>query len=102
MGGWGESPEASCTRQEQLKLVANALAKLPPELRNVCLMRNMMELSTKEVAARLGISAIAVRLRLFRAHGQLREILGRRTVHGRAGRARRLMTVRPAMAESLN
>jgi RNA polymerase sigma-70 factor (ECF subfamily) len=102
VGGWGESPEASCTRQEQLRLVANALAELPPELRNVCLLRNMMEPSTKEVAARLGISAIAVRLRLFRAHGQLREILGRRTVHGRAARARRLMTVRAGMAESLN
>lgn len=102
MGGWGESPEASCTRQEQLRLLADALARLPAELRNVCLLRNMMELSTKEVAARLGISAIAVRLRLFRAHGQLREILGRRTVHGRAGRARRLMTVRPESAESLN
>lgn len=102
VGGWGESPEASCSRREQLGLVADALAKLPAELRNVCLLRNMMELSTKEVAARLGISAIAVRLRLFRAHGQLREILGRRTVHRRAGRARRLMTVRPESAESLN
>ena len=102
VGGWGESPEASCTRQEQLSLVANALAKLPAELRNVCLLRNMMELSTKEVAARLGISAIAVRLRLFRAHGQLREILGTRTVHRRIGRARRLINVRSERAESLN
>jgi RNA polymerase sigma-70 factor, ECF subfamily len=102
VGGWGESPEASCTRQEQLRLVANALAKLPAELRNVCLLRNMMELSTKEVAARLGISAIAVRLRLFRAHGQLREILGRRIVHRRAGRARRVINVRSERAESLN
>jgi RNA polymerase sigma-70 factor (ECF subfamily) len=102
VGGWGESPEASCTRQEQLRLVADALAKLPAELRNVCLLRNTMELSTKEVAARLGISAIAVRLRLFRAHGQLREILGRRTVDRRAGRARRLIKVRPERAESLN
>jgi RNA polymerase sigma-70 factor (ECF subfamily) len=99
VSGWGESPEASCTRQEQLRLVADALAKLPAELRKVCLLRNMMELSTKEVAARLGISAIAVRLRLFRAHGQLREILGRRTAHPRA---RRLMTLRPERAESFN
>jgi DNA-directed RNA polymerase specialized sigma24 family protein len=38
----------------------------------------MDELSTKEVAARLGITALAVRLRLFRAHGQLRKTLSRR------------------------
>ena len=35
-----------------------------------------MDFSTKEVAAQLGISTNAVRLRLFRAHGQLRKSLG--------------------------
>jgi RNA polymerase sigma factor (sigma-70 family) len=84
--GWGESPETSFTRLEQLSILADAIAKLPPELRNVCLLRNMMELSTKEVAARLGISAITVRVRLFRAHGQLRKILDRRNPWRRARR----------------
>lgn len=88
VGGWGENPEMLCTRQEQLRLIAEAMARLPVELRNVCLLRNIMELSTKEVAARLGISAIAVRLRLFRAHGQLRRMLSRRNVRRRKGRAR--------------
>jgi DNA-directed RNA polymerase specialized sigma24 family protein len=60
---------------------------LPAELRAVCLLRNVMELSTKETAARLGISTGAVRLRLFRAHRQLRKMLFQRT-HGRAKRAR--------------
>ena len=101
-GGWGESPEASYSRQEQLRIVADALAKLPAELRNVCLLRNMMELSTNEVAARLGISSIAVRLRLFRAHGQLSKILGRRNLHRRAGRARRLTNVQPESPELLD
>jgi len=85
--GWGESPETSFTRLEQLSILADAIAKLPPELRNVCLLRNMMELSTKEVAARLGISAIAVRVRLFRAHGQLRKILDRRNAWRHTQRA---------------
>jgi RNA polymerase sigma-70 factor (ECF subfamily) len=89
--GWAESPEASCSRQEQLRIVADALAKLPVELRNVCLLRHMMELSTNEVAARLGISAIAVRLRLFRAHGQLRKILARRNAHRRIGGTKQLV-----------
>ena len=84
--GWGESPEISFTRLEQLSILADAIAKLPPELRNVCLLRNMMELSTKEVAARLGIPAITVRVRLFRAHGQLRKILDRRNAWRRTQR----------------
>ena len=75
---WGESPEKSYTRQEQIGLVEEAISRLPAELRIVCLFRNVRELSTKETAARLGISSIAVRLRLFRAHGQLRKILSRR------------------------
>src|SRR5262250_2387922 len=88
--GWGESPETSFTRHEQLRILADAIAKLPPELRNVCLLRNMMELSTKEVAARLGIPAITVRVRLFRAHGQLRKILDRRNAPWRTRRSANL------------
>jgi len=83
---WGENPEASYHREEQLRIVREAIAKLPPELRMVCLFRTMEELSTKEVAARLGISALAVRLRLFRAHGQLRKAVGRRTQAPRRSR----------------
>jgi RNA polymerase sigma-70 factor (ECF subfamily) len=82
--GWGENPEASYTRQEQIRFVEDALSQLPAELRIVCLFRNVRELSTKETAARLGISTIAVRLRLFRAHGQLRKMLSRR-IHHRDG-----------------
>jgi RNA polymerase sigma-70 factor, ECF subfamily len=81
-GGWAENPETQCTREEQLRMVAEILAELPAELRNVCLLRNMMELSTKEVAERLGISSTAVRMRLFRAHGQLRTILRKRNAGG--------------------
>ncbi len=42
----------------------------------MCLLRSVMQFSTSEVAAKLGISTTAVRLRLFRAHGQLRKTLG--------------------------
>jgi RNA polymerase sigma factor (sigma-70 family) len=75
---WGESPETTYTRTEQLGIIREAIATLSPELRMVCLFRNLGELSGKEVAARLGISTLAVRLRLFRAHGQVRKIVGRR------------------------
>jgi len=75
-GGWGENPERAYVRREQLGLLVEAITKLPPDLRRVCLLRNVMEFSTKEVAAQLGISTTAVRLRLFRAHGRLRKSLG--------------------------
>ena len=74
--GWGENPERGFLRREQLRLISRAITKLPPELRRVCLLRNVMELSTQEVATRLGISNTAVRLRLFRAHSRLRKSLG--------------------------
>jgi RNA polymerase sigma factor (sigma-70 family) len=83
--GWCENPEKSYTRAEQLGIVGDAISRLPADLRMVCLFRNVRELSTKETAARLGISTIAVRLRLFRAHRQLRKMLGRR-MHRRSGR----------------
>jgi len=44
-------------------------------MRQVCLLRDVLQYSTQEVAERLGISAMAVRLRLFRAHRRLREKL---------------------------
>jgi len=77
--GWGENPETSYTREEQVRFVKDAIASLPADLRRVCLFRMMEELSTKEVAARLGISALAVRLKLFRAQGRLRKMLKQQT-----------------------
>lgn len=74
--GWGENPERGFLRREQLRLISRAITKLPPDLRRVCLLRNVMELTTHEVAGRLGISNTAVRLRLFRAHSRLRKSLG--------------------------
>lgn len=75
-GGWGENPELSYARQERSRAVVNAIAGLPVDLRRVCLLRNLMELSTKEAAVRLGLPTITVRVRLFRAHSQLRKRLG--------------------------
>ena len=70
-----ENPEERFARREVRKLMADAIAKLAPELRQVCLMRDVLQYSTQEVAERLRISALAVRLRLFRGHRKLREHL---------------------------
>lgn len=70
-----DNPEQYFARREMRRLMAHAIVRLAPELRQVCLLRDVLQYSTQEVAARLGISALAVRLRLFRAHRRLREKL---------------------------
>jgi RNA polymerase sigma-70 factor (ECF subfamily) len=70
-----ENPEERFARREMRQHLADAIKELPPELRQVCLLRDVLQYSTQEVAERVGISAMAVRLRLFRAHRRLRERL---------------------------
>jgi RNA polymerase sigma-70 factor (ECF subfamily) len=70
-----DNPEERFARREMRKHLADAIKQLAPELRQVCLLRDVLQYSTLEVAARVGISALAVRLRLFRAHRRLRERL---------------------------
>jgi RNA polymerase sigma factor (sigma-70 family) len=70
-----DNPEERCARRETSRLLADAIRQLPRDLRQVCLLRDVLQYSTQEVAERLGISIVAVRLRLFRAHRRLRENL---------------------------
>jgi len=70
-----DNPEERFARREMRKFMADAITQLAPDLRQVCLLRDVLQYSTQEVAERLGISAMAVRLRLFRAHRKLREEL---------------------------
>jgi len=70
-----ENPEQQYARREVSRMLANAIGQLPGDLRQACLLRDVMQYSTQEVADRLGISVVAVRLRLFRAHRRLREKL---------------------------
>ena len=68
-----DNPEERYARREMRSLMAGAIARLAPDLRQICLLRDVLQYSTHEVAARLAISTVAVRLRLFRAHRRLRE-----------------------------
>jgi RNA polymerase sigma-70 factor (ECF subfamily) len=70
-----QDPEERCARREMGRLLAGAILQLPPDLRQACLLRDVLHYSTQEVAERLGISIVAVRLRLFRARRRLREKL---------------------------
>jgi RNA polymerase sigma-70 factor (ECF subfamily) len=70
-----DNPEECYARREMRAMIAGAIAQLAPDLRQMCLLRDVLQYPTHEVAARLGISTVAVRLRLFRAHRRLREAL---------------------------
>jgi RNA polymerase sigma-70 factor (ECF subfamily) len=70
-----DNPEERFARREIGKRMADSIRQLAPELRHVCLLRDVLEYSTQEVAQRLGVSSLTVRLRLFRARRRLREKL---------------------------
>lgn len=58
-----------------------ALAELPPKLRAVVLLRDVYDMPHEEIAANLGISESAAKVRLHRARRKLRE----RVFPGRSG-----------------
>src|SRR5580692_12113320 len=94
-----DNPEERYARREQRVLIAGAIARLAPDLRQICLLRDVLQYSTHEVAARLGISTVAVRLRLFRAHRRLREGLrdsARQKQQRSASNERSLRVTKPA------
>lgn len=68
-------PEEIYARKEMRLRLAEAIQQLPSDLRLVCVLRDVFQYSTKEVSRRVGISNVAVRLRLFRAHALLRDRL---------------------------
>ncbi len=96
-----DNPEEQCARRETGRLLADAIRQLPGDLRQACLLRDVLQYSTQEVAERLGISIVAVRLRLFRAHRRLREKLqnAARPVARRADRNASSAQTRAAVPE---
>lgn len=69
-------PETSSVRSAQKRLVREALERLPVEFREVMVMRELEELSYKEIAAVVGIPLGTVMSRLARARRRLRASLG--------------------------
>ena len=49
-----DNPEELYARRESRALIAGAIARLAPDLRQICLLRDVLQYSTHEVAARLG------------------------------------------------
>ena len=68
-------PSAHARRREQAVVLADALAALPPDYREVIILRHLEHRSFGEIATRLGRSAGAVRMLWTRALGKLHRIL---------------------------
>jgi RNA polymerase sigma-70 factor (ECF subfamily) len=70
------SPSARLHRSERRDRVRLALAALPDNDREVLVLRVLEELPTRDIAAVLGISEVAVRSRQVRALERLKNLLG--------------------------
>ncbi len=68
-------PAEQADRGEVRDRVKQALAELPPRLRSVVVLRDVYDLSHEAIAAELGISESAAKVRLHRARRKLRELL---------------------------
>jgi len=68
-------PEQSATRAELGHLLEEAVLGLPEAYRVVVMLRDVEELSTAETAEALELSEENVKIRLFRGHAMMREML---------------------------
>jgi RNA polymerase sigma factor (sigma-70 family) len=73
--GRDDSPEATLIRSQSRKRVHNALASLRLEFREVLVLRELEELSYKEIAVIVGIPMGTVMSRLGRGRQQLAALL---------------------------
>ena len=69
------SPSADATRREQAVLLADALEKLPPDYREVFLMRNLEHIPFQEIAVRMDRSPGAARMLWIRALERLNRLM---------------------------
>ena len=68
----GQSPEASLCGKELSQALKHEIERLPPLLREVLILRDVDQLSTADVAKKLGLTPSAVKSRLLRARVELR------------------------------
>jgi RNA polymerase sigma-70 factor, ECF subfamily len=72
----GAGAEELAISGEMQELLANLIASLPRDLREVLTLSTVEEMTSAEVGAALGIPEVTVRTRLFRARQLLKEKLG--------------------------
>jgi len=75
------NPEAQYAEVEMQETLSEVLRSVSPRLSNAFVLRNVEDYSVKETAEKLGLSVPAVKSRLVRARGRLRQRL-RKTATG--------------------
>jgi RNA polymerase sigma-70 factor, ECF subfamily len=68
-------PETHCSRQENARILSEALAQLGPGIRSVLELRELRELTARETAEHMGLSVAAVKSRVFHGRRKLRKSL---------------------------
>lgn len=81
----GSSPSGQAERRERAVEVADVLAQLRPDYREVIVLRNLQELSFEEVAQRLGRKTGAARMLWLRAVEKFRQLYALPKNAGQAG-----------------
>jgi len=71
------TPDDSANRNDEARLVRDAIEKLPHDLKAALLLFEYQNLSHREVAEALGCSEKAVETRLYRARKQIRDLLAK-------------------------
>ncbi len=71
------SPDEIAIKQELKQLVHRAIDELPPNMRSIIVMRELEEMSYKEIAEVVNQPVNSVKSTVFRARKKLREILNR-------------------------
>ncbi len=77
MAHYPQNPESELGRAEVRKFLEKAIDALPEPFRLTYIMRDVQEMTTREVAHLLGINIVTVKTRLFRARRLLRTELSR-------------------------
>ena len=80
--GEGSGPEADLVRTLEARSVDEALSQLPAEFREVVVLRELEELSYKEIAGIVGVPIGTVMSRLARARQRLSRVLRPQAVEG--------------------
>lgn len=75
-------PETLLTRQRDAALLSDLIAELPPLFREILVLREMEELSYRDIGDVLGVPMGTVMSRLARARGLLKEAWHRRSGQG--------------------
>jgi RNA polymerase sigma-70 factor (ECF subfamily) len=71
----GNDPSARADAAVLRDRLTEALRQLPPRLRSVVVLRDVYDLTHEDIAAELGISETAAKVRLHRARRRLRELV---------------------------